>query len=349
MRVSLFSNAARRLAKAFYLQFLFFTGLLWWARRQSAKRGVVVITLHRILPDEQYDPLRLEPGMAVRASTFHHFLQYLSRSCKLVLPREILDAGQKSDHRPRVILTFDDGWKDNFETAFPVTQKYAVPFIVFICPQMIERGSYFWTTTVNRLWWTAQQAGKVDLIRSMSGISVNGSVAALIEGLKHVDPRQRETFITQLQAALAPCCEQAANQQNELLTWADVKEMANAGIDFGSHTSTHPILTDISREEATRELAESKSAIESRLNNCPWFAYPNGDWSPSVRQLVQQAGYQIAFANSPGIWEMNTDKFSIPRVNLWEGSFAGWSGRFSRIALDYAVFWKAYRAHPRTL
>jgi peptidoglycan/xylan/chitin deacetylase (PgdA/CDA1 family) len=120
--------------------------------------------------------------------------------------------------------------------------------------------------------------------------------------------------------------------------------MASAGIAFGSHTNTHPILTGIPPTDVVHELKDSKKAIEAELHSCPWFAYPNGDWSPAVRALVAQSGYQAAFANSPGIWEANRNRLSIPRINLWEGSLAGFSGRFSRIALEYAIFWKAYRA-----
>jgi peptidoglycan/xylan/chitin deacetylase (PgdA/CDA1 family) len=334
----------RRLAKALYLRFLFSTGLLRWARSRVARRGVVVITLHRVLPDEQCDSARLQPGMVVRASSFQGLLQYIRDNCKPVLPGEVIaGAGHEPPHRPRVALTFDDGWKDNFEIAFPLSRGYQAPFTVFLCPQMIDGQDGFWTSKVNTLWWTAHEAGKLDLVHTLCGGGENGSAAALIESLKHTHPKERKAFIARLQAALAPYTRETAPNQDRLMTWADVKEMANAGIAFGSHTNTHPILTDISDRDAAQEMTESKSAIEAQLNTCPWFAYPNGDWSQSVRDLAARAGYQVAFANSPGIWETGTDRFSVPRINLWEGSLAGWGGRFSRIALEYAIFWTAYR------
>jgi peptidoglycan/xylan/chitin deacetylase (PgdA/CDA1 family) len=341
-----FFISGRRLAKAAYVRLLFCTGLLWWARRRAAKLGVVVITLHRVLPDLEYDSTELQPGMAVRASTFQHFLEYISRHCECVLPG---DASLGPDlaasrRRPRLALTFDDGWKDNYETAFPLSRKHGIRFTIFICPQMITRREGFWTETIGGLWATAHRAGKADLISALCGAESSRSADALIESLKHISAKDREARIDQLQSALAAYTERAGTAKEQLLTWPDVKEMAAAGISFGSHTNTHAILTDIPGSDAVRELTGSKSAIEAELSACASFAYPNGDWSPQIRDLVAQSGYQAAFINSPGIWQARGNRFSIPRINVWEGSLAGIRGQFSRLALEYAIFWKAYRA-----
>jgi peptidoglycan/xylan/chitin deacetylase (PgdA/CDA1 family) len=342
-----FFLTGRRMAKAAYIRFLFCTGLLWWARSRVARLGVVVITLHRVLPDAQYDSSHMQPGMVVRASTFQTFLDYVARHCECVLPGDVTfaDGWAAAQRRPRIALTFDDGWKDNFETAFPISRKNGILFTVFLCPQMITRRDSFWTTAVSSLWAAAQRAGKSDFISAVCGVPASQSANSLIESLKHVNQKDREMLVAQLQAALEPYTERPGTTNAEqLLTWSDVKEMSAAGVSFGSHTNTHSILTDIPFSDATRELRESKSAIEAELKACSWFAYPNGDWSPQVRDLVAQSGYQAAFINSPGIWQAHSNQFSIPRINLWEGSLTGLSGRLSRLTLEYAIFWKAYRA-----
>jgi peptidoglycan/xylan/chitin deacetylase (PgdA/CDA1 family) len=352
--VSLFrraSLAGRRIIKAVYLQILFVTGLLKWARLNAAKRGVVVITMHQVVPDAQYESAGLLPGMAVRASTFRSLLEYMTRHCQLILPGQAVDRSDlgPTGERPRVALTFDDGWKDNFEVAFPISREYGVPFTVFICPEAMARQRAFWTSRVNHLWRTAQQAGKLDLVQRSSGAPLSQSAEVLVERLKRVGEKQREVCILQLEAALAPRQEdEAAVSTDQLLTWSEIRKMASAGVAFGSHTNNHSILTDISAGEAIEELRGSKSAIEAELNVCSWFAYPNGDCSPSVRDLVARTGYQLAFLNSAGLWEKDSDPLSIPRVNAWEGSLTGLNGRFSRMTLEYAVFWKAYRSRNQS-
>jgi peptidoglycan/xylan/chitin deacetylase (PgdA/CDA1 family) len=341
-------SVVRRTIKAIYLRFLYCSGLLKWARSRAARRGIVVLTLHQVLPDANYESAHLQPGMALRASSFQRLLKYLTRHCHCVLPTEAISArngGKPAGHgQPQVALTFDDGWKDNFEVALPISQKYGVRFTVFICPEIIAEQLSFWPARVNRLWWAAERAGRLDRVRILSG-SAADSAQCLIENLKRLKADERERLIEQLEALLWSDLEESAGADAErLLTWPDIKTMAGAGIAFGSHTNTHPILTDLEPEEAARELSESRSAIEKELDSCDCFAYPNGDWSQPVRELAAKAGYQLAFANSPGIWEANSDRFSIPRVNVWEGSFTGLTGRFSRIALEYAIFWKACRA-----
>jgi peptidoglycan/xylan/chitin deacetylase (PgdA/CDA1 family) len=303
-----------------------------------------VVTLHRVLPDEQYDSAQSQPGMAVRAGTFERFLEYVSRHCECVRPADSVP-GQTQARRPRLALTFDDGWKDNFEAAFPLSRKYGIPFTVFICPQMMTRREGFWTSQAGSLWVAAQGTGKLAAISALCGLEATRSADSLIESLKHVNPKDREAVISRMQAALQPWAQPAGVESSEqMLTWRDVKEMSAAGIAFGSHTNTHAILTDIPGNDAIEELTESKKAIEAELQACLLFAYPNGDWSPQVRDLVAQAGYQAAFINSPGIWQERSHRLSIPRINLWEGSLTGSGGRFSSVMLEYAIFWKAYRA-----
>jgi len=283
--------------------------------------------------------------MLVRAGSFESLLQYLQKHCSLVSLDSPLAADKREDSKPRVAVTFDDGWKDNFQTAFPIARKFGLPFTVFICPELIGGNGHFWTDVVSSLWGAARRAGKLHIMRALSRGRMNGSVDSLIERLKAASESERETFITEVRAALIRYnVKPHTSDLGELLDWHDVKEMSEAGVQFGSHSNTHQILTQIPQSEALQELTQSKHAIEAQLRSCPWLAYPNGDWSEPVRQLASESGYQGAFVNSPGVWKRSTDPFCIPRINIWEGKLVGNNGRFSRVAVEYAVFWAAWRA-----
>lgn len=341
-----FVQKVRQVAKAIYVWLLFSTGLLEWAKARVAKSGTVVLTLHRVLPDSEYEAADSQRGMAVRARTFKALLGYLRQQCQCVLLEQAEpESSVQSQDRPRVALTFDDGWKDNFETAFPIARDLGLPFTVFLCPQMIpSNGKNGWSSKFVSLWWAARRAGKLALVRTLAGGGIGGSVDKLLERLEQTSTEDRETFIAELESELKPYTGAAPATPAQLLNWQQVKQMSEEGVSFGSHTNTHPVLTEITLNDARKELAESKTVIEHELKSCPWFAYPNSEVSESVRELVSQTGYRRAFTNSPGIWEQNTDPFSIPRINLWEGSLAGGGGQFSRAAAEYTIFWKAYRA-----
>ena len=96
----------------------------------------------------------------------------------------------------------------------------------------------------------------------------------------------------------------ASAYAGQLLTWDDVREMALDGVSFGSHTMTHPILTEVSQSRARRELVESRRRLQDELNEpIRALAYPNGaraDFSPIIEELAKESGYSAAFTLVPG-------------------------------------------------
>ncbi len=180
-------------------------------------------------------------------------------------------------------------------------------------------------------------------------ISANGRAQLdwALDTLKQVPKEKREHLLQKIEQAIAPALRQAEEKAcpDATMSWNDIAALAQGGVTFGSHSRSHEILPQIPPQEVKYEVAESKRAIAEQLKKeCRFFSYPNGDSSESVRELVAQAGYELAFLNQPGVWTRDTDPFSIPRMNVWEGKLVGPSGIFSRAVFEYTVFWKAYRA-----
>jgi peptidoglycan/xylan/chitin deacetylase (PgdA/CDA1 family) len=127
------------------------------------------------------------------------------------------------------------------------------------------------------------------------------------------------------------------------MTWEEIAELQACGVTFGSHTSTHEILTTVSAAQAEQEIVSSREAIQQKLGgSCHLFSYPNGDYSEQVRELVARAGYKFAFLNQePGVWTRDCDPFLIPRINVCEYHLVDSKGDFSPLIFDYAVVWNA--------
>lgn len=328
------------------------SGLLWWAKKRLARDGVVVLTLHRVLPAEKFDQVDCQEGMLVRDTTFDGLLAYLRAHCECVplAQQNGMPLSGKAS-RVRVAVTFDDGWRDNYETALPLARRHEVPFTVFVCPGFIDHRESFWPAAVVKLWRAAEQSNVLERLRALWREAVPGAsperptVDDLMDDLKPLEAARRNAF---MQAAASLAGEESAFSQagngGDFLTWAQVREMATQGVAFGSHTDTHRILPKIPAHDALRELQASKGTVEFNLKSCSMLAYPNGDWSETVRTLAAQCGYRFAFANSPGVWKTETNPFSVPRVNIWEGKLAGEDGKFSRLEFEYAAFWQAYRS-----
>lgn len=104
-------------------------------------------------------------------------------------------------------------------------------------------------------------------------------------------------------------------REEPLMTWDQVKELASAGIAFGSHTVTHPDLTKLSPAEVERELAESKLAIEQHTGTTvEHFCYPYGKWNPAVRDATLRH-YRSACSTIAGTVRGTNDHRLLPRVD----------------------------------
>lgn len=102
---------------------------------------------------------------------------------------------------------------------------------------------------------------------------------------------------------------------NDYLTTADLAEMAQHGVEFGSHTHTHPRLTKLNDEQALAELTESRRRMtEDFALPGDWFCYPYGNFSPRIAGLVKQAGYQLALSTIRDNRIQPAQQFWLPRV-----------------------------------
>jgi peptidoglycan/xylan/chitin deacetylase (PgdA/CDA1 family) len=319
----------RRLAKSLWMYFLFATGTLWWTKRRLCAQGAtVVLTFHRVLDDEEYARTSSLPGIVVRRETFAALARYISRHCTPV-SLSGRDAAKVHGRVP-VAVTFDDGWRDNHVHAFPVANQYRIPLTIFVCPGLESRPFPFWPELAVLWWREAHSTGG-------SFPAQYGTAEQFIEHLKTLPPAERDRILVE-SATRTPGNE----PNNATLSWDEMTSLSRQGVLFGSHTCTHQILVQIDGTEVRRELTESREILERRLGApCRTLAYPNGDCSPRVRELAAEAGYQLAFTTRPGVWSRNCDPLLIPRINIWEGKIVGRRGRFSRVAFEYSVFWKA--------
>jgi peptidoglycan/xylan/chitin deacetylase (PgdA/CDA1 family) len=327
---------------------LFLTGALAWAKWRLRRRSeTVVLTFHRVLSPGDIALTCSLPGMIVKESTFERLAGYLRQYC------EVADLGTDAVHpgpdgrRVRVAITFDDGWIDNATTALPIARKHGLRFTVFVCPALAGRRFPFWPERIVRLWRLAQDSSQHrERILSILPIAVEGP-GPLVEYLKTVEPADREKIISTCAAIVTlglPPLEE--NGADATMDWPEIKNLTEAGMNIGSHTSSHQILTQLDLSEAEAELKHSRAALRQRLaTDCFLFAYPNGNWSREVRDLVEQAGYRLAFTTKRGVWNRQSDPLSISRINMTELGMVGPGGTFSRPMFEYVTFWRAYRTH----
>jgi peptidoglycan/xylan/chitin deacetylase (PgdA/CDA1 family) len=328
------SRPVRAFGKSAWAGLLRASGLLWLAKRWVRSEGTVVLTFHRVLNDAELESTASLIGMIVRSRTFDDFLGYAADNL------EIVNAGHdpqwKSNGKLKVAVTFDDGWCDNATEAFPIARRHSAAMTIFIVAKKIGSVLPF---------WPEQAASVLGLGLDVDTGERQRNIEQIIERLKSLPSQERKRVISRI----THDDEGAMNckEVDRTMTWEQIEELKSGGVVFGSHTSTHEILTRIPLTQAEEEIGSSRELIEQRLGPaCEVFAYPNGDSSPETRKLVALAGYKRAFVNqSPGVWTSRTDPFAIPRVNICEYHLVDADGNFSPLIFDYAVVWAAAKCH----
>jgi peptidoglycan/xylan/chitin deacetylase (PgdA/CDA1 family) len=267
--------------------------------------------------------------MVMKEATFVNLLEYVKKSFRVIGLQELLESSQNGK-RPRCLITFDDGWEDNYTRAYPWMGKYAVPATIFVATGFIGGEDTFWAERVVKAWKDPVRRQEIQsrvACMSKAG-NTKPELDGVIEHLKRMAARQRDELLR-----LLVSCDldtKSAYSTDRLLTWDEVAEMNDAGVEFGAHTVTHSLLPY--EEEATieREVCEAKQVLEEKLKKkVRAFAYPNGDWDSRSRLRVAAAGYDCAFTTQPGWYHPGQDPYTIRRILLHEGNVTGWNGEFS--------------------
>ncbi len=248
-------------------------------------------------------------------------MRYLSRHYRVMHLEDALEElfqpskNTLRDKRTPVVLTFDDGYLDNYTYGLQLAHEFHIPFTVFLIPGYIKSGMCFWWLASDSL-LNRTKVGKVTIEENTYHLPTERQAVA-----EAIDRRlrcatsveSRETFLVQLQEALQVSLPARGHEgtENTLLplNWDEIHEMQASGlVSFGAHTMHHPVLGHvIDTEEVSYEVGEARHVLEQHLEQpIRTFAYPIGkmkDIGDAGLSAVSAAGYTWALTT---IEELNT-------------------------------------------
>lgn len=334
----------RRAARYFVADALHYSGLVRarrWLRQAGAQaEPVCVLGLHRVLKEDDLCRSHSPLSIVMREETFARMLEHVCRSFRITSLSEFIrgEGGDGRGRKPSCLITFDDGWRDNYATAYPWLRKFGIPALIFLVTRLIGSKESFWGERLAYAWndWLQVDHSQSQLAALTREKLREFSFEQAVECLKHMPSEQREEILADLlknTPASIPCMD-----VDGMMDWDQVLEMRSGGIDFGAHTETHPLLVYESDATVVRELVGGKKTIEERVGAAVTaFAYPNGSWDQRVRNLVEKAGYSCAFSTRSGWHRPGEDLLTVRRVLLHEGNVTGRDGKFSPAVFDYTL------------
>lgn len=298
------------------------TGLRWISSpfmRPGKSAGISILIYHRVLarPDpmleEVPDAMEFERQMALLSGFF------------TVLPLseaiERLNAGRLP--RLAACVTFDDGYADNAEVALPILRRWEIPATFFISTAFLN-GTCMWNDAIIESVRSAR--GSLLDLRSIGHECYSiGSieerrqvVSKLLASLKYLSPGDRQDQVKRV-ANIAS----VELPEGMMMTQEQVRELANAGMEIGGHTVSHPILSsvkdDVARDEIAQGIEELFSISGRRIR---YFAYPNGkpgkDYRSRDVEIVRSLGLEAAVTTAWGAARQGADLFQLPRFTPWD-------------------------------
>ena len=314
--------------------------------RSSKEPQLLVLMYHRILPLNDERALIEEPGMMVTPETFRMQMHLIKQHFD-VLP---LSQWIKSKHNGEALparccaITFDDGWADNYEFAYPILQEFKLPATIFLVSDMVGSNQLFWperlALALNEIalhcpekWdhpclkWIKSEAVSYDYT---SVPPDQEQLSGLIQQVKNLQDDKIHAHIDIIEDELKLNLDTGPS----ILSWQQMAEMSQSGlIEAGSHTCHHIRLDAGQNEDILKqEIIQSKAQIEKQLRQpVDTFCYPNGDYSPAAVELVKQ-NYQCAVTTSKGWNTINTDEHLLHRIGIHEDISADKTAFLARLS-----------------
>lgn len=298
-------------------QLMVCTGVARASRKFYPKNGATIFYGHRVTDDDEGCLQGLRPSWLAEQ------LDYLSRHYHFLPLSKLLDCYERHQSIPpnSAVMTFDDGFRDNFTNAYPILQQYHVPATVFLATGCVSSGDLPWPQQVGYLF----QKTKVDRLCHVTTQKMpvmlksprdrNTVRAAVMKALGHMPRVERERTVAELSELL-----QVDIPRDRMLTWDQVKTMQGGGIEFGAHSFSHPWMPLLSSEEARWEMETSLQDIQRRCGvTRPPFAFPAGLRTTDLVKMAISVGFRSVFQthynlriNQIGV----NDQFSLSRMGL---------------------------------
>ena len=320
------------------------TGLKGFARRSAAavfqlsgaykallKGKVLILMYHRVLSEKDLIRFYTQPGMYVLESVFLMQMNFFQQNFNVLSLNDLLNCwgtGGLDKGQRYCVITFDDGWLDNYLYAYPILKKNGMPATIFLPTSFIGTDRWFWPDRLSYLLRNChsdklpeeKKEAIQSLVRnyltlgSVETITCLDEIDPVIESFKRLPAEMIENFIREASSLLGA----EVPHDRLMLNWDEIREMSGGGISFGAHSASHQILTNLSLEDACTEIERPLKVLRAQnISLSPVFCYPNGNYDRDIVECVRSCGYQAAVSTHFGHEScFPQDPYSLKRIGM---------------------------------
>jgi peptidoglycan/xylan/chitin deacetylase (PgdA/CDA1 family) len=303
------------------------TDVLLALRARTPPAWLTILTYHRVGTPSADDPL---PDETFDASDglFAEQIRFLSERFNFVSTDEVVEFlhGRSLPPNPAMI-TFDDGYRECLTGALPILQDYGARATFFIATDYIEQRKLFWWDRIGLLVSRAtndpivldypmpMRLPKAEAYKTLNGLVKSEVGLDLGRLMDHLEERSGASISSEEEQAMVDAL---------IMTWDEIHQLSDAGMDIQSHTRSHRVLQTLLPEQLADELAGSRAVLEERMGlPVKTVAYPVGyrvNDAPSITRALDEAGYEAGYTNQTGpvpTWG-SIDRFDVNRIAMSE-------------------------------
>lgn len=273
--------------------------------RHLHRHRIPVLMYHGVLPDDS--PFAENNWLQVRCSEFDLQLDFLSRHYQIISVAQALSGSYQKAGLPPVLVTFDDGYANNFQYALPILKKYKAPACIFVTTAYLDTKQLFWWDRLHLAFPEGGQGGaNIAWLKSLPAEQIELEVDGIVRAAGRQIPEQATDAFRCM-------------SREELL-----QTHASGLVEFGSHTHRHQIIEHMDAMAVAETLRSSQQVFEAMGIAAPYFAAPNGDYTDAQIDLIRAQGFSACFATHEMLWSIDSGTYRIPRLGIGRGASLDW-------------------------
>lgn len=296
-------------------------------------RYLTVLCYHRIMDIDAAFPYDSDL-VSASTSQFRAQLEYISSNYNVINFRYLMDYLRRENGRfpeNSLIITFDDGYIDNYTVAYPMLREHGLTATMFVTAGFVGSSHVFWWDKIAYIIKKTER-DSID-IKSPVNISMDirefssrqDCARKLIKKVKEIPDSQKESVIDQLsdQLGVIP----VKGKTGYVMSWDQLKEMSEDGIEIGAHSVNHPIFSNIPEERVRKEVRDSKELIEENIGSeVVTFGSPGRGimerrereiFTRLLKEEVRESGYHFSTMYRWGlVYENSFDRYAMERIGI---------------------------------
>lgn len=285
-------------------------------RRQMAGK-VTCLLYHRVAASDDHPWIERGGVPATSPHAFQQQLRLLKRiGCRFFTFKQLVAGQFPASDQPGVVVTFDDGFADNFQVARQMLDSAGIPAVFFVASGIVAASECNWDHQI--CWYLSQSAARETATKLVAHIvgSAFGSRGVAWAWRHLLTPVQVHYVLESLRQQFGAIPKPAF--RNLYCNWDDLRTAVTAGHEIGSHTVNHPMRHTLTLSECEAELVGSKQCLERHLR-CPVtsLSFPFNSYLFSDAEVCQQYGYTAVATVEPGRLTRKTSLLDIPRRTIF--------------------------------